>query len=67
MTTFTNIETLANEFTNKNLKALFIRTFKNAVSTIVNRGFDFDQANRLAFTFLVTDGGFDKILNSKKI
>ena len=67
MATFTNIETLANEFTNENLKSLFIKTFKNAVNAIVNRGFDFDQANRLAFTFLITDGGFEEILNSKKI
>mgnify|MGYP003656897538 CR=1 FL=1 len=65
MTTFTNIETLANEFTNKNLKSLFIKTFKNAVNAIVNRGFDFDQANILAFTFLITDGGFDEILKNK--
>lgn len=65
MTTFTNIETLANEFTNENLKALFIRTFKNAVNQIVSKGFDFDQANRLAFDFLIKENGFEQVLKSK--
>jgi hypothetical protein len=58
----TTLETLANEFENKNIKALFIKTFKNAVNQIVSKGFDFDQANRLAFDFLIKDGGFEKVI-----
>lgn len=65
MTTFTNLETLANGFENENLKSLFIRTFKNAVSTITKRGFDLDQANRLAFDFLIKENGFEQVLKSK--
>ena len=65
MNTFTNIETLANGFENKNLKSLFIRTFKNAVISITSKGFDLDKANRLAFDFLIKDNGFEEIIKSK--
>jgi hypothetical protein len=61
----TSIETIANGFKNKNIKALFTKTFKNAVLNIVSKGFDFDQANRLAWEFLITDGGFEKVLKNK--
>ena len=58
----TTIETLANGFENENIKALFIRTFKNAVNQIVSKGFDFDQANRLAFDFLIKENGFEQVI-----
>ena len=61
----TTLETLASGFENENIKALFIRTFKNAVNQIASKGFDFDQANRLAFDFLIKENGFEQII--KKI
>jgi len=61
MTTFTTLENIANEFTNENIKALFIKSFKGIVTIATENGIDFKTANRMAFDMLIKDGGLEEL------
>ena len=61
MTTFTTLEEIANEFTNENVKTLFIKSYKDFVELALKDGFSFAKANRIAFDILIKKGGLEKI------
>jgi tagatose-1,6-bisphosphate aldolase non-catalytic subunit AgaZ/GatZ len=60
----TTIETLSAQFENEKLRETFKRVYKNTVNRIVESGIDFDHANRMAFDFLIKEGGFEKVLSN---
>ena len=58
----TTIEQLTSSIENESLRNTIVRVYKNSVLQIISKGFDSDQANRLAFDFLFKDGGFNYVI-----
>lgn len=57
----TTLNQIAENIKNETLRYFFVRTYKQLVNHATKNGFDFKEANRLAFDALIKNRGLDKI------